>query len=107
MKSQVASLIVLRIFFVFFNFDFCGPTWHHEQSLWSWIWFSRYHELYFFASVLINFSIQSTKHGCFLTLSSNVDYFRGSYMVAKLPKLHMWLWYGCHERFMVVNAEYY
>ena len=44
-----------KIFFVFFDFDFYGLTWHHK-CVWSWIWFPRQYELHFFSSALMSFS---------------------------------------------------
>ena len=65
------------IFFVFFDFDFYGLTWHHK-CVWSWIWFQRHHELQFFFKCLDEFfSTQSAMYGCFKSFLSNVDFLHG------------------------------
>ena len=79
-------------------------TWHHKCA-WSWIWFPRHHELEFFSSILKSFfSAPSAMYGCFKSVSSNVHIFAWSAIwLPSYHKLHIWLGYGCQERFMVVN----
>ena len=100
--------MIIKLFcniFVFFDFDFYGPIWHHK-CVWSWIWFPRHHELQFFFKCLDEFlSTQSALYGCFKSFLSNVDFFAwSSIWLPSYHKLHIWLGYGgCQERFMVVN----
>ena len=43
-------------------------------------------------------------YGCFKSFLSNVDIFAWSAIwLPSYHKLHIWLGYGCQERFMVVN----
>ena len=90
--------------FVCCDFDLYGLTWRHIYVC-TWIWFPRRYELQFFFKCLEGFlSTQSAKYDCFKSSLSNVDCFSWSTM--RLPsyhKFHIWLAYGCQERFMVVN----
>ena len=62
---------------------------------------SRHHELDEFIST------QRAIHCCFMSFLSKVNFFL--YSAIWLPsryKLHIWLRYGCQERFMVVDRGY-
>ena len=49
-------------------------------------------------------STQSVMYGCFKSFSSNVGIFEWSAIwLPSYHELHIWLGYGCQERFMVVN----
>ena len=60
--------------------------------------------LIFFKCLDEFFSTQSALYGCFKSFLSIVDFFAcSSIWLPSYHKFHIWLGYGCQERFMVVN----